>query len=182
MTKPRDEVMDHDYDGIREYDNPLPRWWVWMFYACIVAAFVYVPYYHFGPGVLPVERLALDMEEWKELHPEKATATEDELVAMAQNPKVMERGAAVFKTNCVACHGPDGGGLVGPNLTDNFTIHGQDASALVHVITEGVPEKGMLAWGQLLKQQEVYDVALYVQTLRGTTPATPKAPQGDPIK
>lgn len=179
MSKP-DEVFSHDYDGIQEYDNPLPKWWVYMFYGTIVFALIYVPYYHFGPGGLPREAWAQAMNEWYELHPPPKLASEQELAAMAEDPAFVQAGAATFAVRCASCHGPDGGGLVGPNLTDDFSIYGYERGHIARIIYTGTP-KGMLAWKDQLGMTEIYQVGAYVRTLRGTTPANPRKPEGQPI-
>ncbi|NJK31879.1 MAG: c-type cytochrome [Deltaproteobacteria bacterium] len=181
MSKPTDEVLDHDYDGIREYDNPLPKWWVYMFYGTIAFALVYVPYYHFGlGGQLPREQWASSMSEWYELHPPPKLATAAELEQLAADPEFVRGGEAIYKVRCIACHAIDGGGTVGPNLTDDFSIYGYERDKIVSVIYNGTP-KGMLAWKDQLSLDEIYKVGSYVRTLRGTTPASPKAPEGEKI-
>jgi cytochrome c oxidase cbb3-type subunit 3 len=174
---PTVEVLAHDYDGIQEYDNPLPKWWVYLFYGTIVFALVYVPYYHFGPGGLPRDAWAQSMNEWYQLHPPPKLPSDAELAAMAEDPTFVPAGAATFAVRCASCHGLDGGGLVGPNLTDDFSIYGYDRDQIVRIIYTGTP-KGMLAWKDQLGITEIYQVGAYVRTLRGTTPAHPRQPEG----
>ncbi|MEX1362849.1 MAG: cbb3-type cytochrome c oxidase N-terminal domain-containing protein [Nannocystaceae bacterium] len=181
MAKVTDQSFDHDYDGIKEYDNPLPGWWVWMFILCVAWAVVYIPYYHFGPGQLPVEFYDEDMAAWLAAHPPEPLPDEAQMIAMADDPTLLATGQSVFVSRCVTCHGPDGGGQVGPNLADEYTIHGYSRATIVRVIHDGVQEKGMLAWKNQLSREEIYGAALYVYGLRGTTPTNPKEPQGDPI-
>src|SRR5690606_4747907 len=114
-----DDLLDHDYDGIEEFDNPLPKWWVYLFYACIVFALVYIPYYHFGPGQLPREQWAQEMTRWWDEHPPPKLASAAELEAMAAEPGFVAAGQSIYAIRCLACHAGDGGGLVGPNLTDD---------------------------------------------------------------
>ncbi|HVI03944.1 MAG TPA: cbb3-type cytochrome c oxidase N-terminal domain-containing protein [Enhygromyxa sp.] len=180
MSAPRDELLDHDYDGIREFDNPLPKWWVYLFYGCIVFAAVYVPYYHFGPGALPREQWADDMTQWWEQHPAPKLASATELEAMAADPGFVAAGQSIYAVRCIACHAADGGGLVGPNLTDEFTIYGQQRDQIVGVVYHGT-KNGMLAWKDQLSLTEIYQVSAFVHSLRGATPAQPKQPQGVPI-
>ena len=177
MANPPDELLDHDYDGIREYDNPLPRWWVYLFYFGVAYALVYIPYYHFGPGQLPRDEWAGVMTQHWEQHPPPKLANEEQLSEMAADPNFVAAGEATYKIRCVSCHGLDGGGLVGPNLTDDYTIYGFGREQVLAVVYHGTP-KGMLAWKDQLSLDEVYQVAAYVRTLRGTTPAKPKAPDG----
>lgn len=180
MAAPPDELLDHDYDGIREFDNPLPKWWVYMFYLTIAFALAYIPYYHFGPGALPTEDWAEDMTAWWAAHPPPKLASHAELEAMAADPAFVTAGQSTFMVRCMSCHAADGGGLVGPNLTDDFTIYGHARDQVVGVIYHGT-KNGMLAWKDQLSLTEIYQVGAYVMTLRGTTPAKPKAPDGVPI-
>ncbi|TPV92895.1 MAG: c-type cytochrome [Myxococcales bacterium FL481] len=181
MSNVTDKVLDHDYDGIKEYDNPLPRWWVWMFYATIAFALVYFPIYHWGPGDLPTQAYEKDMEAWNELHPPAQFKSEKELRSLFADSGTLEQGKALFTVRCAPCHAPDGGGLVGPNLTDDFSIHGHSRVKIVEVIHDGVPDKGMVPWGPQMSIDEIYQVAAYARSLRGQSAATPKPPQGDPI-
>lgn len=180
MAEPRDELSEHTYDGIREFDNPLPKWWVYLFYGCILFAVVYVPYYHFGPGSLPREQWAEDMTRWWDQHPPPKLASAAELEAMAADPSFVAAGQSIYAVRCVACHAVDGGGLVGPNLTDEFTIYGQERDKIVGVVYHGT-KNGMLAWKDQLSLSEIYQVGAFVHSLRGSTPAQPKPPQGVPI-
>lgn len=180
MAAPPDDLLDHDYDGIKEFDNPLPKWWVYLFYGCIAFAIVYIPYYHLGPGPLPREQWAEDMTKWWADHPPPKLASHEELEAMSGDPNFVTSGEATYKVRCIACHAMDGGGLVGPNLTDDFTIYGQDRDKMVAVIYHGT-KNGMLPWKDQLSLTEIYQVGAYVHTLRGTTPAKAKEPQGVPI-
>lgn len=179
MSKMTDELLDHDYDGITEYDNPLPGWWLALFYFGLVFAVVYVPYYHFGPGPLAEEEYQAELAAAAEMYPEKSGPSAGELAAAQKDPARVAAGKATYDKLCVACHAPDGGGLVGPNLCDDFWKHGGSMKDVVAVITEGVPEKGMIAWKSQLKDDEIISVAAYIKSLRGTTPANPKAPEGD---
>lgn len=182
MAKVTDQSFDHDYDGIKEYDNPLPRWWVWLFVGCVVWAAAYVPYYHFGPGQLPAEAYADDMAAWLLAHPPEPLPDESALAAMAAaDPSLVSIGQSIFASRCATCHAPDGGGQVGPNLTDDHALHGWSRAAIVQVIHDGVPAKGMLSWKNQLTREEIYAAGLYVHSLRGTSPAAPKPPEGEPI-
>lgn len=182
MAKVKDELLDHDYDGIKEFDNDLPPWWLWLFYICIFFAVVYMVHYHVAyTGKLQDEEY---QDQMAEAEVQKAAYREKygTIAALfSTDAKVIAEGKSIYEVNCVACHGIDGGGTVGPNLTDKYWIHGNTAEQIVHVINKGVPEKGMIPWEKTLKQEQVIAVASYIKTLEGTTPATPKEPQGDLI-
>lgn len=183
MAKVTDQSFEHDYDGIKEYDNPLPRWWVWLFVGSVLWAIVYVPYYHLGlGGQLPGEVYEEDMAAWLLAHPPEPLPDEQALIDMqASDATLAAAGQSVFASRCATCHAADGGGQVGPNLTDDFTIHGYSRAAIVKTIHDGVPAKGMLSWKNQLSRRDIYAAALYVYGLRGTSPQSPKPPQGDPI-
>jgi cytochrome c oxidase cbb3-type subunit 3 len=181
--QPEDRLLDHDYDGIREYDNPMPRWWLWIFYATII----FVPFYYFAPspfgeGDGVVAEYEADMAAYRAAHPpEAATAvalSDDEYRQRASDAAVVAEGKQVYTTNCAACHRADGGGLIGPNLTDDAWIHGATPNAIHRTIVDGVLEKGMPPWGRILRPEQVDAVTAYVISLHGTNPPTPKAPEG----
>lgn len=190
-NKLEDKVLDHDYDGIQEYDNPLPRWWLMLFYGCIVFAVVYVPYYHFGPGPLMKEEYAAEMAA---ANAQKEAHAKAEAKAEAKAPKVdwakfegdqarVSAGKAVFATRCAACHLADGGGSVGPNLTDNHWKNGRgDMPSIVKIIKKGVPGTAMVAWESQLSKDEVINSAVFIRSLKGTKPAVAKAPEGKLIE
>jgi cytochrome c oxidase cbb3-type subunit 3 len=176
----QDRLLEHEYDGIREYDNPMPRWWLWVFYATIV----FSPLYYFLPGRLGenggnVAEYEAEVAAHKVAEPPPAPTISDEaLLALAKDRDALHEGEEVFTKNCVSCHGAGGGGVIGPNLTDAAWIHGGTPSAIHKTIVEGVLAKGMPPWGRLLKPEEVDQVTAYVISLRGTSPANPKAPEG----
>lgn len=181
MAEPEDDrLLDHDYDGITEYDNPMPRWWLWIFYATIL----FVPFYYVAPGFLGenggnVAEYEADLAAHEAAAAPPAPARSDlALVALAGDREAVEDGKEVFTKNCVSCHGADGGGIIGPNLTDDAWIHGGAPTAIHRSIVEGVLAKGMPPWGRILKPEELDQVAAYVMSLQGTTPANPKAPEG----
>lgn len=182
-----DELLDHDYDGIKEYDNPLPSWWVNLFYVTVIWAFGYATYAWLGPGVAAKDayqaEMALAQKNTKlraELHAKNAPQKR-KLNDLLEDPKLIALGAQVFAKNCAACHQGDGGGLVGPNLCDEYFLHGSSIEDTVKVISKGVISKGMLAWESTLKPKELDAVVIHVMNLRGTQPASPKAPQGDKV-
>jgi len=184
MTAPHDEerLLDHEYDGIREYDNPMPRWWLYIFWGTIVWAVLYwfnVPGIGEGQGRIADYNASVAAAAAAFPAP-SATAGPSgaELLAMSKDPAQLAAGKTVFLTNCVACHGPEGGGVIGPNLTDAFWIHGGAPEAIYHTVNGGVLPKGMPAWGQVLHPEQVTAVVAYVISLQGSTPANPKAPDG----
>ncbi len=190
MSKqPKDELLSSNYDGIEEFDNDLPRWWVALFAITVLFSAAYPFYYHFGgPGLSPHQLLSLEMERADKLAAERAKAAgpevfgENEVLALAKNPAEMERAKGIYVARCAACHGPDGGGIVGPNLTDRFWIHGASVAEIHKVIENGVLEKGMLPWKGVIPPADIKLMVAYVWSLRGSTPANPKAPQGDEAK
>lgn len=179
-TRDDDRLLEHDYDGIREYDNPMPRWWLWIFYATII----FVPFYYFAPGRLGenggnVAEYEAEVAAYRATAPVAAPALSDSAIRqLAADPDVLHEGKEVFAKNCVSCHGVDGGGIIGPNLTDDAWIHGGAPTAIHRTITEGVLAKGMPPWGRLLKPEALDQVAAYVVSLHGTKPSNPKAPEG----
>jgi cytochrome c oxidase cbb3-type subunit 3 len=178
-------LLDHEVDGIRELDNKLPRWWVWLFYLTIVFAVVYMAYYHvFATGDLAskgqmVTEYQAEMKIGAALKAAAMSKFEATIPSLkpSADPDVLARGKQIFLTLCAPCHRPDGGGLVGPNLTDNYWIHGSNFADNVTTIWNGVPAKGMITWKNTLKPEEVFDVASYIYTLRGTHPPNPKPPE-----
>jgi cytochrome c oxidase cbb3-type subunit 3 len=180
-------LMEHDYDGIREYDNPLPSWWSIVFGACIAFAFLYFAYYNIaGWGKTPAENYQVALAGWQASYKGGPgggggpNVTEEMLAAGAENPELVGHGAEVFANRCVGCHAPDGRGLIGPNLTDLFQIHGTTRLDLYGTILGGAPGTAMIAWGEVMKPTEIIAVATYVSTLRGKN-VTGKAPQGKPV-
>lgn len=187
MTDNNEKVLAHDYDGIQEYDNPLPRWWLLTFYGAIVFAFFYVGYYHFGPGPTPEATLEEDLAEIHALDAKAKAAdpgpTEEAMLAIFKDTQRREDGHKIFTEKCATCHGPDGGGLIGPNLTDDYWLHGRGTLVdILHVVSDGVLDKGMPPWKTMLKKEEVQSVVAYVKSLHGSHPANPKAPQGELVK
>jgi cytochrome c oxidase cbb3-type subunit 3 len=177
-----DRLLDHDYDGILEYDNPMPRWWLATFWVTIIFSLIYVLNV---PGVGTGKGRIADYESEMAKAAELAAATNplagmtaEKLAAIAGDPAQLALGKATFATSCAACHAADGGGGIGPNLTDAYWIHGGFPMEMLATIVNGVLDKGMPAWGKVLKPDQVQAVTAYLTTLVGTTPAKPKEPQG----
>lgn len=179
MSRETDEVLDHDYDGIQEYNNPLPGWWLWTFYLSIAFALVYVPYYHFMDGPDQDAEYAAEMAAATASLPEKKESTGSELAAVVKDPARVAEGKEVFTKFCVACHKADAGGLVGPNLTDNQWKNGGKLADQVKVVTQGIKGTAMVAWNKQLTPKQIESVVAYIRTLRGTNPPGAKAPEGE---
>lgn len=177
-------LLDHDYDGIKELDNNLPPWWVYLFYACIVFSIVYL---------VRFEIMGADDQEM-ELEKEMAQAKIEVAEYMKTAPDLMDEktvtlltegadlaeGKTIFETNCAACHRADAGGQIGPNLTDDNWVLGGGIKNLFHTITNGGRDgKGMIAWKGTLKPKEIQKVASYIISLKGSNLADAKAPEGE---
>lgn len=183
-----DEIMtDHDYDGIRELDNRLPPWWLYGFYISIIFAIVYTVRYQItGDGLSSQEEYAISMEEAeiaKAAYYERLGSMVDESnVTQLVDASALEAGAKVFKNLCEACHAPDGGGISGPNLTDEYWVNGGGIKNIFRTINSGGrPGTAMIAWGELeqLSPKQIQDVASFIMSLEGSSPANPKAPEGE---
>jgi len=179
----QDRLFEHEFDGIREYDNPLPRWWIAIFALSVAAAFPYVLYYHVGAG--PSIHDALEAE--KVAYANRLLATYGELAG--DEPTLLRYGAdqvamtamaGLFRGKCATCHLADGSGNVGPNLTDDRWIHVRAIADLPRVIGEGVPDRGMPAWNEQLTKTQIVLLASYVATMR-EQPLPGKAAQGEPV-
>jgi cytochrome c oxidase cbb3-type subunit III len=179
----KDRLIDHSYDGIQEYDNPMPAWWVFTFWVTIVfSIFYYINPFNFGRGKGWDAEYAADMAEFRALHPANTGgAGAAQLMAVVARTSEVAEGRKVYAAKCAACHAADGGGIIGPNLTDNAWLHGGTIDSIYLTINNGVLAKGMPAWGKLLKGDELEEVVAYVWTLRGTAPAKPKAPEGQVV-
>ena len=177
-------LLDHDYDGIKELDNNLPPWWIYLFYACIGFAAIYL---------VRFEILGADDQEM-ELKKEMAQAKIEVAEYMKTAPDLMDEktvtlltdapslaeGKTIFTTNCAACHRADAGGQIGPNLTDDQWILGGGIKNLFHTVTNGGRDgKGMIAWKGTLKPKEIQKVTSYIISLKGSNPKDPKAPEGE---
>lgn len=175
-----DRLLNHDYDGIQEFDNPMPRWWLWGFYVTIVFAAIYFfdPRHTFeGPG--RDAEYAQEMAAFEAAHPKPAGAGDPAVLAAAiADPVRRERGKSVFSQNCAACHRADGGGLIGPNLTDEYWLHGATPPDVYKTIAEGVLAKGMPAWSKMLQPEQLLDVTAYVQQLHESEAVNGKGPEG----
>ena len=181
----QDHLLEHNYDGIQEFDNPMPRWWVYIFWATIVFSILYyfnVPGIGIGKGRIAnynETMAAARAAEAKRVAAQPAGSSPEQLVALSKDATALASGKQTFTQNCAACHRADAGGQIGPNLTDDYWLHGASIDQIHKTVTDGVLEKGMPPWGKVLKPAQLDAVVAYVYTLRGTNPPNPKAPQGD---
>lgn len=187
VEQEKDIELDHSYDGIRELDNHLPPWWKALFYGTIAFAFVYMVVYHVTDS-LPLSadeykrELARAEEQIRKYQASQPRAVIDEnTLEYTADPEAIEKGKAIYTSNnCGGCHRHDGGGnMIGPNLTDEYWLHGGDIKSIFSTIKNGVVEKGMPAWGKAMSPQDVRDVTFFVMSLQGTQPPDAKGPQGE---
>lgn len=179
-----EKEMDHVYDGIRELDNDLPPWWVWGFYAGVVFAIAYLLHFHvFKTGDLMIaeyEKEVIQAEAIKaEFLASNTEAVDENTVTLLDDAARIASGEKAFKLNCAACHGQAGEGGVGPNLTDDYWLHGGDVKSIFKTIKYGVPEKGMVSWKATFSPGQIQELSSYIKTLRGTGPPNAKEPQGE---
>lgn len=184
LSEEKDMMIDHDYDGIQELDNPTPGWFMYLFYATIAFAFVYILNFHvFNLGKLQDEEYAIEVKEAETAKAaflaQSANNVDENTVALSTDAGVIAEGKAIYTKNCVACHGANGEGTVGPNLTDDYWLHGGKINNVFKTIKYGVPEKGMVSWEKQLTPKQISDVANYIKSLAGTNPPNGKEPQGD---
>ena len=180
-------LLGHTYDGIREYDNPMPGWWVAVFWATVLFAPVYMLGVHafdwidsYGDDF---NEAGAHLETVREQYASTGPAFKSDAGALREYASDADRavvGAGVFATACASCHGADGGGLIGPNLADGFWLHGAGPEPVWRVINEGVLDKGMPAWKDQLSDDERAGLVAYTASIQGTSPTNPKAPQGEP--
>lgn len=182
MTELQDQTFDHDYDGIQEFDNRLPNWWLWILYGSIVFALGYWLYYHtYSVGNLPEQKYQIEVAKAAEAQLARMAGretTDESLMLMAQVPAQVEAGRELWEKNCVECHLADGSGKIGPNLTDSYWLHGNKPLDIRHTIDKGVVAKGMVAWGEQMSQSKIDQLAAYVLTLKGKN-LPGKEPQGE---
>ncbi len=181
-----DENKIHEvHDGIVELDNPAPMWWQRLFYITIVWGVVYMAWYIWGEGKSQKDQVASQLLELEIKRRSQSSGPDEsatELRAFFKDSTALASGKTSFEKNCLSCHGPAGGGGIGPNLTDAHWLNGDGSiDAIYQVVKDGVPEKGMPPWGAVLKRPDLLQVSAYVRTLRGTTPPQPKAAQGEPV-
>jgi cytochrome c oxidase cbb3-type subunit 3 len=186
IEQEQDVMLEHDYDGIKELDNVLPPWWVGLFYICVIFAIVYLIRFEVYGDYTQAEEFdkemaqaVIDIEEYKKTAPD---LMDKESVTLLTDASALAEGKALYTTNCVACHRPDGGGAIGPNLTDEYWILGGGIKNVFNTLVEGGRSgKGMISWKDQLKPTEMQKVASYVLSLQGTNPKEPKPTEPEAV-
>ena len=187
MNEEKDIELDHDYDNIRELDNKLPPWWLYGFYLTIIFAGIYLWRYHVShTAPLSNEELQIELakaEEEKAIRLQKSGGGIDEntvklLTAVAD----IEAGKKIFTATCAPCHAADGGGIVGPNLTDDYWLHGGSVKDVFKTIKYGVPDKGMQPWKAQFSAEQLAQLTSFIKSIKGAKVANPKEPQGEIFK
>ena len=184
IDKESDIDLGHEYDGIRELDNRLPPWWLYTFYLTIIIGIGYLYVYHMSDiGASQEEEYNMAMElgerQKADYAARQANAIDEKNLIAYTDAAALQVGHDVFVASCAACHGAEGQGGVGPNLTDSYWLHGNTTKDIYSTIKYGIPEKGMIAWNTQLQPSTILKVASYIETLKGTKPANAKAAQGD---
>ncbi len=186
ISEEKDLVMEHEFDGIAELDNPTPAWFMVLFYGTMIFAVVYMFSYHVMDwGKLQEQEYADELQKAEEdktallMKPgNKANKINENNVEQSKDAAVLQAGGTLFKNACAPCHGENGQGLVGPNLTDEFWLHGGTVKEIFKTIKYGVPEKGMISWEKTMNAKQISDIASYILSIQGSHPAGAKAPQG----
>ncbi len=183
IEKEEDIMLDHDYDGIKELDNSLPPWWKYGFYLTIVIGVIYVWYYHYGSGPSQEDEFLAEVKRGEEevaAYLAKSASNVDENTVVMLDAAGIDAGKSIFISNCAACHAADGGGnAVGPNLTDQYWLHGGSLQDVFKSIKYGWPSKGMKSWKDDFSPVQLAQLASFVRSLQGSAPAAPKEAQGD---
>src|SRR5574343_593793 len=184
INEEKDMLLDHDYDGIKELDNVLPPWWVGLFYATVIFALVYLVRFHIVGDYDQAQEFKNEVELAELENSKNAKAAPDDMnvdkVTLLTDAASLAKGKEIFTNACAACHKADGGGLVGPNLTDKNWINGGGIKNVFKLISEGSKNNAtMVAWNKNLKPTEIQSVASYILSLQGTNPAGAKAAEGE---
>lgn len=177
-------LLDHNYDGIRELDNHLPPWWKYLFYITIVFAVIYAFLYHVSESLpLQAEEYQMELVAAEKQSAERTTeagiSIDETNVEVSTDESELANGGKIYARACAVCHAPDGGGGIGPNLVDEYWLHGGTIKDIFKTIKYGVPDKGMISWQSQLSSSDMRDVSSFIFSLKGTTPANPKDPQGE---
>jgi cytochrome c oxidase cbb3-type subunit III len=176
-------ILDHEYDGIKELDNTLPPWWKWGFYVTIVVAIGYFVRFHvLGTGPTPEQEYNAEMKvaaaQLEAQRKNSGEMVDEKTVTMADAAGIAE-GKQIFQKSCYMCHGSNGEGGVGPNLADEYWLHGGSINDVFKTIKYGVIDKGMQAWEKQFSPAEIKNLASFIKSIKGTKPANAKAPQGE---
>jgi cytochrome c oxidase cbb3-type subunit 3 len=185
MESTMSEREHHEYDGIVEHDNKLPLWWQLTLYGAVAFALVYWFGRRYDAIQSPAERYAQDVAAQRAAEAAEArargTIDDDMLATLSKDPSTLSQGREIFTSTCAPCHRADGGGNIGPNLTDSYWIHGNKPTDLYRDVTDGVPAKGMPTWGPMLGVAKVEAVVAYVMSIENTNVPNGKPPQGDKL-
>jgi cytochrome c oxidase cbb3-type subunit 3 len=184
MEEEEDLLIDHTYDGIQELDNPTPTWFNALFYSSIVFAIGYLLFYHvFGWGMTQDQEYLAEMQAAEKQRMEflatSGTNIDENSVELDLSPEMVIPGQEIYLQSCGVCHGNQGEGMIGPNLTDEYWLHGGDIKDIFRVVKYGVPDKGMVPWESSLTPVQIAQVSNFIASIGGTTPPNPKEPQGD---
>lgn len=177
-------ASDSAYDGIKEYDNPLPLWWLITFFGTIIFGFHYWIHYEFGGGTTQKADLKAEMAQIQALRPSSEGPKDDEkeLTKLSSNPAMIAKGKSIYDSKCSACHGVELQGQIGPNLTDEYWIHGRGGLVeIASVVRGGVLDKGMPNWESQLNDEEIRAVTVFVASRKGSNPPNAKPPQGEKV-
>ncbi len=185
-----DKILEgYEYDGITEYDNPCPVWLLYIFYFTALLA-VFLLGYHFGANSMneTIEAYAIKLKEAQtqvQTQPstQKPEISESELLALLQDPDALAEGGEIFGDQCALCHGYSGEGMIGPNLIDNYWLHGKGKISDIAVsISSGIPDKGMAAWADRIPEQQILHIAAYIKSIQGTVTENAKEPDGELVE
>ncbi|MHA4895611.1 cbb3-type cytochrome c oxidase N-terminal domain-containing protein [Pedobacter sp. PWIIR3] len=189
ISDEKELIMEHTFDGIAELDNPTPAWFMVLFYGTITFAIVYLLSYHvFGWAPLQDEEYAIELRQAEEaktamlLKPgNAANKINENNVEIIKDASELKTAGILFKSTCAPCHGENAQGIVGPNLTDAYWLHGGTVKEIFKTIKYGVPDKGMIAWEKTIRPKQIAELASYILTLQGSNPPGAKAPQGNKL-
>ncbi len=182
-------IEDYEYDGITEYDNPCPSWLMYIFYFTALLAIFFVGY-HFGSHSKDelLEAYVIELKEAQtpaeaSTPTQKPAVSESELVALLEDPAALAEGMVIFGELCALCHGESGEGMIGPNLIDNYWLHGKGKISDIAIsIRSGIPDNGMAAWADRIPEQQILHVAAYIKSAQGTTVEDAKEPDGELVE
>ena len=182
VEREQEILLDHDYDGIKELDNKIPPWFSFLFYGTILFAIIYMLVFHvFGNGHVEANEYKQEMQQAaleRQILIKTGAFLNEETVTLLTDAAALQEGKEIFTKNCIPCHGQKAEGIVGPNLTDDYWIHGGGIKNIFKTIKYGVPAKGMISWQTQLDPKKIQAVASYIISLHGTNPPNAKPPQG----